>query len=81
MQLTQISRVPVVDEKGTLVGIVTRLDILGAVVGSPKAPRGSLQPAQHLGKGKRPVISVGSDPRAKKSAEQWVYGDVYERVA
>ena len=45
MRLHGVKRLPVVDAKGQLVGIVTRADVVQAVSGEVRAPRGSLHPA------------------------------------
>jgi CBS domain-containing protein len=45
MRVHGVKRLPVVDPKGGLVGIVTRADIVHAVSGEVRAHRGSLHPA------------------------------------
>ncbi len=45
MRLHGIKRLPVVDPEGQLIGIVSRADIVQAVSGEVRAPRGGLHPA------------------------------------
>jgi CBS-domain-containing membrane protein len=45
MQLSRVNRLPVLDEKKRLVGIVTRGDVVRAITGGPEHARGSLRPA------------------------------------
>lgn len=45
MRLHEVKRLPVVDGRGSLVGIVSRADIVRAVSGGPPTRRGGLHPA------------------------------------
>lgn len=74
IHLNGITRLPVLDDKGVLVGIVTRMDILAAVAGTTNKPRGSLQPAPHPVKAKKSGLEPGRSNAV--GAEQRVYGDV-----
>jgi len=80
MHLNKISRLPVVDDKGQVIGIVTRMDILAAVAGAPSTPRGALQPAPQAAKVRKPGAGKGVGHETGKApllaSEQRVYGDL-----
>jgi CBS domain-containing protein len=63
-----INRLPVVDEKRRVLGIVTKSDLLGAIEGRPTGGKGALTPGPRSGRsGKGPAQrSDSSDP----------YGDI-----